>query len=128
MFACEVNGSLAHALVAAESGVLSHLPAGVAAEKIGIARGVAQRGPAGEDVLQLLEAVASIALNDRRITDGGIGRWWCISGPSLPARIINKQSACACLTGGSVPERLNSQVRDDETVVSAGPRAILVPV
>ncbi len=135
MFAREVNGSLARAFVATESGVLSHFPAGVAAEKMGIACGVAQGGPAGvvsadagEDTLQLLEAVVGIALDVRRVGSGGIGCWWRISGPSWPARIINKQSACACLTGGSVPERLNRQVRDDETVVGAGPGAILVPV
>src|SRR5438270_13773410 len=34
MFAREVDGSLAHALVAAEVGALSHPPAGVAAQKI----------------------------------------------------------------------------------------------
>src|SRR6266568_7268550 len=100
MFAREVNGSLAHALVAAEAGALSHLPAGVAAEKIGIAQRVAQRGPAGvvgadagEDTLQLLQTVVGVALNYRRCASGGIGHRWRISGPSMPAGIINKQPA-----------------------------------
>src|ERR1700680_404460 len=81
MFAREVNGSLAHTFVAAEVGVLPDTPAGVAAQKIGVARGVAQRGPAGvmstdagEDTLQLLQAVVSIVLDVRRVDSGGIGR------------------------------------------------------
>src|SRR5216683_7126753 len=47
MFAREVNGSLAHALVAAEVSILPHAPAGVTAQKIGVAGRVAQRRPAG---------------------------------------------------------------------------------
>ncbi len=73
MFARKVNGSLAHALVAAEVGVLPHAPAGVAAEKIRVTGGVAQRRLAGvmsadarEDILQLLQAVAGIALKSPR--------------------------------------------------------------
>src|SRR6266568_289273 len=67
MFAREVNGSLAHALVAAEVGVLPDAPARVTAQKIRVAGGVAQRSPAGivgadarEDTLQLLQAVVSV--------------------------------------------------------------------
>src|SRR5579864_9157924 len=64
MFARKVNGSLAHALVAAKVGVLPHAPAGVAAQKIRVAGGVAQRRLAGivgadarEDRLQLLKVL-----------------------------------------------------------------------
>ena len=32
------------------------------------------------------------------------------------------------MTTGSIPQRLNIQVRDDKVAVSAGPGAILVPV
>jgi hypothetical protein len=72
MFAREVNRSLAHALVAAEMCALSHLPARVTAEKIGVARGVAQGDPASvmsadtwEDTLQLQQAVSRITLDVR---------------------------------------------------------------
>src|SRR5712692_7588525 len=96
MFAREVNGSLARALVAAEVGILPDAPARVTAQKIGVARGVAQRGSAGvvgadtrEDTLQLQQAVLGIALDVRGVIDSGIGRRWRISGSSLPARIID---------------------------------------
>src|SRR5579863_4737608 len=100
MFAREVDRPLACALVAAEVCALPDAPACVTAEKIGIAGGVAQGGPAGvvsadtwEDTLQLLQAVASIALDLRRVGCRGIGRRWRIRGSSLPARIIDEQPA-----------------------------------
>ena len=72
MFAREGDWPLARALVAAEVRVLPNTPAGVTAPKIRVARGVAQRGPAGvvgadprEDPLQLLQAVLGIALDGR---------------------------------------------------------------
>src|SRR5260370_21795616 len=99
MFAREGDRPLAHALVAAEVGALPHAPAGVAAEKIRVAGGVAQRGPAGivgadtrEDTLQLLQAVLGIALDVRRVIRRGICRRWPINGSSLSARIIDEQS------------------------------------
>src|SRR5579864_8196638 len=99
MFAREVNGSLAGALVAAEVGTLPDTPARVTAQKIGVAGGVAQRGPAGivgadtrEDTLQLLQAVLGIALDVRGVIGSGIGRRWRISGPSMSARIIDEQT------------------------------------
>lgn len=135
MFAREVDRPLACALVAGEVRVLPDTPAGVTAPQIGVAGGVAQGGPAGvvgadagEDTLQLLQAVASIVLDVRRVDGRGIGRRGRVSGPSLPAGIIDEQPAGACLTTGSVPERLNIQVRNDEAVVSAGPGTIRVPV
>src|SRR5216684_7300482 len=100
MFARKVDRPLAHALVAAEVSVLPDTPAGVAAQKIRVAGGVAQRGPAGivgadtrEDTLQLLQAVLGIALDVRGVISSGIGRRWRISGPSLSARIIDEQTA-----------------------------------
>src|SRR5260370_21008640 len=100
MFAREGDRPLAHALVAAEVSTLPDTPAGVAAQKIRVAGGVAQRGPAGivgadtrEDTLQLLQAGLVIALDFRGGISSGIGRRWRISGPSLPARIIDEQTA-----------------------------------
>src|SRR5579864_7415265 len=97
MFAREGDRPLAHALVAAEVGALPHAPAGVAAQKIGVAGGVAQRRLADivsadtrEHTLQLLQAVLRIVLDVRRVGSRGIGRRWRISGPSLPARIIDE--------------------------------------
>src|SRR5260370_26410789 len=105
MFARKVDRPLACALVAAGVSVLPDTPAGVAAQKIRVAGGVAQRGPAGivgaatrEDTLQLLQAVLRIALDVPGVISSGIGRPARISGPSLPARIIDEQTACACLT------------------------------
>ena len=99
MFAREVDWSLARALVAAEVSVLPDTPAGVTAQKIGVACGVAQRGPAGvvgadarEDTLQLLQAVLGIALDVRGVISSGIGRRWRISGSSLSACIIDEQT------------------------------------
>src|SRR6266702_2677843 len=87
------------ALVAAEVGVLPDAPARVTAQKIRVAGGVAQRSPAGivgadarEDTLQLLQAVVSVALNDRRVISRGIGRRWRISSSSMSARIIDEQT------------------------------------
>src|SRR5258708_6860325 len=98
MFARKVNGSLAHALVAAKVGVLPHAPAGVAAQKIRVAGGIAQGRLAGvmsadawEDRFQLLQAVAGIALNVRRVIRRGIGRRGRICSSSVSARIIDKQ-------------------------------------
>src|SRR5258708_10217133 len=99
MFAREVNGPLAHSLVAAEVGILPDAPARVTAQKIGVAGGVAQRRPAGivgadtrEDTLQLLQAVLGIALDVGGVISSGIGRRWRISGSSMSARIIDEQT------------------------------------
>src|SRR6266851_4457590 len=100
MFAREVDRPLARALVAAEVRVLPDAPARVTAQKIGVAGGVAQCGPAGivgadtrEDTLQLLQAVLGIALDVGRVVGSGIGRRWRISGSSMSARIIDEQTA-----------------------------------
>src|SRR5258707_7630238 len=81
MFAREIDRPLACALVAAEVSVLPDTPAGVAAQKIGVAGGVAQCRLADivgadtrEDTLQLLQAVLRIALDGRRVGSRGIGR------------------------------------------------------
>src|SRR5207245_4735910 len=80
MFAREVDRPLAGALVAAEVSVLPDTPARVTAQKIGVAGGVAQRGPASvvgadtrQDTLQLMQAVLSIAPDVRGIISSGIG-------------------------------------------------------
>src|SRR5438552_8254447 len=98
MFACKVNESLAHALVATEVSILSHAPAGVTAQKKRIARGIAQRrlaaivgADAGEDRLQLLEAVPGVLLKVWGVICGGIGRRWGIGRSPLSARIIDEQ-------------------------------------
>src|SRR5260370_2795360 len=69
MFAREVNGSLAHALVASEVGILSNAPTGVTAQKKRVAQRIAQcclsdivGADARQDQLQLLEAVLGILL------------------------------------------------------------------
>src|SRR5215813_11879434 len=99
MLAREVNGSLPHALVAAELRILPDTPAGVTAQKIRVAGRVAQRGPARivgadpwQDVLQLLQAVAGIALDVCGVIRRGIGCRWRIRGSSLSAGIIDQQS------------------------------------
>jgi hypothetical protein len=135
MFARKVNASLAHALVAPEAGILSNTPAGVAAQKKRVARGVAQRCLAGivgadarEDRLQLLEAVLGILLELWEVSSRGIGRRGRIGRSSVSARIIDKQPTCPGLTTGGVPERLNIQVRDDKAIGRVRPGAMLVPV
>src|SRR5260370_4384672 len=87
MFARKVDRPLACALVAAEVSTLPDTPAGVAAQKIRAAGGVAQRGPTAlvdadtrEDTLQLLQAVLRIALDARGRISTRIGRRWRISG------------------------------------------------
>src|SRR5713101_5432763 len=79
MFAREVDRPLVGALIAAEVSVLPDTPACVTAQKIGVAGGVAQRGPASvvgadtrQDTLQLLQAVLDIALDGRGIIGSGI--------------------------------------------------------
>ncbi len=91
MFARKVNRSLAHALVAAEAGILSHPPAGVTAQQKRVAGGVAQGrsarivgADAGEDRLQLLEAVLGILLEVWEVSSRGIGRRWRIVPPRCP--------------------------------------------
>ena len=81
MFARKVNGSLAHALVAGETGILAYPPAGVAAQQIGVAGGIAERrlagivgADAGEDRLQLLQAVLDVLLELWEVIRRGIGR------------------------------------------------------
>ena len=83
MFAREVDRPLARALVTAEVSVLPNTPARVTAQKIGVASGVAQRGPASvvctdtrKDTLQLLQAVLSIVLDVRGVISSGIGCRW----------------------------------------------------
>jgi hypothetical protein len=80
MFAREVDRPLARTLVAAEVSLLPDTPACVTAQKIGVAGGVAQRGPAcvvgadtGEDTLQLLQAVLGITLDIREVISSGKG-------------------------------------------------------
>src|SRR5579859_384094 len=77
MLAREVNGSLARTLVAAKVGALPHTPAGITAQQIRVACRIAQGGfacvmsaDAGEDALQLQQAVLRIVLNLRRIDCG----------------------------------------------------------
>src|SRR5438309_1438090 len=135
MLAGEVNRSLAHTLVASKGGALPHAPAGITAEQIRLSRRIAQGGfsgvmsaDAGEDALQLQQAILRIALNLRRFDCGGIGRWWRVSSPSVAARIIDEQTMRARLTARGIPERLYIQIGDDEAVVNARPGATLVPV
>src|SRR2546421_7884266 len=107
MFAREVNGSLAHALVATEAGILSNTPTGVTAQKKRVAGRIAQRRlsdivgtDAREDRLQLLEAVLGILLKVWGVIRRGIGRRWRIGSSSLSARIIDEQPRCTGLTKG----------------------------
>src|SRR5690348_12824287 len=97
MFAREVNGSLARALVSGEAGILSHAPTGVAPQKERVAGGIAQRRPAvivgadaREECLQLLEAILGILLNDGGVVRCGIGRRWSVGSSSWSACIIDK--------------------------------------
>src|SRR5436305_14471221 len=97
MLAREVNGSLAHSLIAAELGILANAPAGVTALKKGVPCRVAQCCPAtimGADTweytLQLLQTVLGIVLNFHGIFDCGIGCRGRIRGSRLPACIIDE--------------------------------------
>src|SRR5579885_3400095 len=72
VFAGEMDLPLAHALVAAEERVLADEPAGVAAEQVGIARWIAQRGRAGvvlrrprPDLFQLFDEGLGVLRNAR---------------------------------------------------------------
>src|SRR5260370_26665676 len=95
----EGDWSVARALVAAEVSSFPDTQARVTAPEIGVVGGVAQRrlanvmsADAGEDRLQLLQAVLRIALDVRRVISSGIGRQWRISGSFMSACIIDEQT------------------------------------
>lgn len=138
MFAGEVDWPLARALVATKEGVLPNEPAGIAAKQVGIACRVTQRclacimgADAGENALELLQAALCVLLDrcgDGGVSRAGIWRRWPIRGAAVPARIIDEHPALALLTERGVPERLDIQVGNDESVVIARPGAVLIPV
>src|SRR5215467_285800 len=135
MFAREVNGPLPHALVSSEAGILPYTPARVTAQKVSVAGRIAQRhlacivgADARKDKLQLLQAVLGILLQIWEVRIRRIGRRWRICSSSVSACIVDQQPIWAGLTTGSVPERLNIQVRDDKAIVRVRPGAILVPI
>src|SRR5579884_140628 len=134
VFTGKMDVSLLHALVAAEERVLADEPAGVAAEQIGIAGRVAQRGRAGivllcprPDFFQLFDESIGILLY-ARVGSGCIWPVWLVGCPDMAACEIDNDAGLAGLAARDIPCILEADIGIDVAIADARPRARAVPV